>query len=348
MKLNKQHPLYQEDLRYVISEDRSKFLAGKSILITGATGLIGTHLIDSLMMLGNVRIFAVGRSISKARERFGEYFGNSLFSFIEHDETKPFDDSIKADYILPLASNTHPLAYSKYPIETIFTNIKGAENALNLAANTGAKVIYPSSVEIYGNAYGDEDFAEEDTGILNLATSRSCYSESKRVCEAMCKSYASERGIDAMILRLCRVFGPTMLETDTKASSQFINNAIEGKDIILKSKGEQFFSYIYVSDAVASILHLMQYGKFGETYNISNPECNVHLKDFATICAQTGGSQVLFDLPDEVESKGYSCATRAILSNAKLRETSYITKYAINQAINRTIIILANTQMTSK
>lgn len=340
MKLNKQHPLYQEDLRYVISEGRSRFLAGKNILITGATGLLGTHLIDSLMLLGSVRVFAVGRSVSKARERLGEYFDNPLFSYIEQDVTEPFDDSLKVDYVFPLASNTHPLAYSKYPLETIFTNVKGAENALNLAANTGAKIIYPSSVEIYGNAYGNEDFTEDSTGKLNLSTSRSCYTESKRVCEAMCKSYASERGVEVMILRLSRVFGPTMLESDTKASSQFINNATAGKDIILKSKGEQFFSYIYASDAVASILHLMQYGKFGEAYNISNPECNVRLKDFAALCAQSGESKVKFDLPDEVESKGYSIATRAILSNKKLRDTGYIAKYGIGQAVYRTIKIL--------
>ena len=344
MKLNKQHPLYQEDLKYVISEGRSEFLAGKSILITGATGLLGTHLIDSMMMFGGVRVFAVGRSISKAKERLGEYFDNPQFAFIEQDVAKPFDDSLKVDYILPLASNTHPLAYSKYPIETILTNVKGAENALNFAASTGAKVIYPSSVEIYGNAYGDEDFSEDSTGKLNLATSRSCYSESKRVCEAMCKSYASEKSVDVMILRLSRVFGPTMLESDTKASSQFINNAIVGKDIILKSKGEQYFSYIYASDAIASILHLMQYGEFGETYNISNPECDVRLKDFATQCAQSGGSQVTFDLPDEVESKGYSIATRAILSNVKLKSTGFIAKYGIEQAIDRTIKILYDAQ----
>lgn len=342
MGINKKHPRYQEDLRYVIGAGRAEFLAGKSILITGATGLLGVHLIDALMLAGNVRIYAVGRSRTKAAERLGEYFDNPMFSFIEQDVTALFDRALKVDYILPLASNTHPLAYSKFPVETIMTNVKGAENALELAVATGAEVIYPSSVEIYGNAYGDEDFSEEDTGKLNLSTARSCYTESKRVCEAMCQSYAAEKGVVVKIARLSRVFGPTMLESDTKASSQFIKNALAGEDIVLKSKGEQYFSYIYSSDAVAAILHMMQYGRSSEVYNISNPECDIKLKDFAAICAECGGTKVVFDLPDEEESRGYSVATRAILSNKKLAGVQYATKYSIREAIRRTISILAD------
>lgn len=340
MNLNKKHPLYQEDLKYIIDDGRVDFLAGKSLLITGATGLLGVHLIDALMLAGNVYIYAVGRSRAKAEERFGDYFGNPMFSFIEQDVTEPFDKSLKADYILPFASNTHPMAYSRFPIETIMTNVKGAENALEYAVATGAKIIYPSSVEIYGNAYDDEDFSEADTGKLNLSTARSCYTESKRVCEAMCQSYLAEKGIDVKIARLCRVFGPTMLASDTKASSQFIKNAVTGENIVLKSKGEQLFSYIYASDAVAAILHIMQYGKTGEAYNISNPECNIKLKDFAAICAELGGTEVVFDLPEEVESRGYSVATRAILSNRKLKNCGYTSHYSFVNAIERILAIL--------
>lgn len=341
MKLKKKHPLYQEDLRYVLDAGRTDFLAGKSILITGATGLLGVHIIDALMLAGNVRIYAVGRSRAKAEGRLGEYFGNTMFFFIEQDVTEPFDKSLKVDYILPLASNTHPLAYSEFPIETIMTNVKGAENALELAAATGATVIYPSSVEIYGNAYGNESFSEKDTGQLNLSSARSCYSESKRVCEALCQSYAAEKGVDVKIARLSRVFGPTMLDSDTKASSQFIKNALAGEDIVLKSKGEQVFSYVYVSDAVAAILHIMQYGETGESYNISNRDCDVRLKDFATICAECGRAKVVFDVPDEVESRGYSVADRAILSNKKLEGTGYHMHYGIYEAIVRTIAALS-------
>lgn len=269
MKLNKKHPLYIEDIDNVLRVKGLERLKGKTVLVTGATGLIGVHLIDVLMALDNVQIYAVGRSKSKAFSRLGEYFNNPLFHFIEQDVCQEFSDDVYADYVIPAASNTHPLAYSQYPIETIMINVKGAENALELACRCNATLLYMSSVEVYGEALTNEPVAEDYTGKLNLSTSRSCYTESKRVSEALCQSYISEKGAKAKIVRLSRIFGPTMLDSDTKASSQFIKKAIEREDIILKSKGEQYFSYTYASDAVAAMLYVMLHGEYGKAYNIT-------------------------------------------------------------------------------
>ena len=238
MALNKQHKLYQEDLTNILSVKGIEQLHHKCFLITGATGLLGMQLIDALMAMGDVNVVAVRRSKAKAQERLGEYFDSPRFQFLEHDVTLPLLQILPSisslDYIIPLASYTHPMAYSQYPIETLFINIKGAEYALELAEQCGAIVLYPSTVEIYGNAYGDDIFTEDYTGRLNLANARSCYPESKRTCEALCQSFLKERGIQVKIVRLSRVFGPTMLPSDTKASSQFIQNAIAGDDIVLK------------------------------------------------------------------------------------------------------------------
>ena len=340
MTLNKKHPLYQEDLKYILSTKGIESLRGKSILITGATGLLGVNLIDALMAFGDVKVYAVGRSKEKAASRLGEYYSNPNFEFIEQDVCNPFPEALKVDYIIPGASNTHPLAYSQYPIETIMINIKGAEHALNLAERCGATVLYMSTVEVYGNAVGQDVFTEDYTGKLNLATSRSCYTESKRVSEAMCQSYIAERGVNVKIVRLSRVFGPTMLETDSKASSQFIKKAIAGEDIVLKSKGEQFFSYTYVSDAVAAMLYVMINGEVGVAYNISNEKCDVHLKDFAQMCAECNGKDVVFDLPTETEMKGFSIAMQAILDNSKLKSIGFESTYNMKDAVNRTVEIL--------
>ena len=344
IKLNKQHPLYQEDLQRILEIPEIEKLKGKSFLITGATGLIGTCLIDTLMCYNrqdaSIQIYAVGRNWEKAKSRFGEYENDNHFHFIEQDVRQPLPESIKVDVIIPLASNTHPLAYSQYPVETIEINVKGAEYALNKAIACGATVLYPSSVEVYGNARGEDVFTEDYTGNLNLQNARSCYPESKRVSEAICFSYMAEHQVNVKIVRLSRVFGPTMLATDTKASSQFIIKALAGEDIVLKSRGEQFFSYTYVADAVKAMLHVLLHGELGVPYNISNTDCNVKLKDFAGACASWAGKDIVFNLPSEIEQKGYSVAMYAILDNERLLSLGFLPLFSFEEAICRTLDIL--------
>ncbi len=335
-----QHPLYLEDLRNIISDSSAEVLRGRSFLITGATGLIGTSLIDALMCMGGVKVCAVGRSLDRASARLGEWFGSPDFSFLEQDAAQPFPDGLRADYVIPLASNTHPLAYSRYPIETMLINIDGARNALDLAAGCGATVLYPSSVEIYGNAADGKPFAEGDTGRLSLAGARACYTESKRSCEALCQSYAAEKGVKVRIARLCRIFGPTVTAGDTKASSQFLGKAVRGEDIVLKSRGEQLFSYMYVADAVAAMLFVLTRGCDGEAYNISSDKTAVRLKEFAELCADAAGRKVVYDLPSETEKRGYSIADTALLDNTKLLSLGFRPRYEMKDAVERTITIL--------
>ena len=344
--LNKQHPLYQEDLAYIAQVPGIEGLYGKSFLISGATGLIGVCLIDALMHLNKqgagIEIYALGRSREKAAQRLGEYLEDSHFHFVEREASESLLELPQVDVIIPLASNTHPLAYSKYPIETININVKGAEQALEKALACGATVLYPSTVEVYGNARGDDDFTEDYTGKLNLATSRACYTESKRLSEALCQSYIAERGAQVKIARLSRVFGPTMLMSDSKASSQFIQKALAGEDIVLKSKGEQIFSYTYMADAVRAMLHVLLHGENGVAYNISNELCNVRLKDFAQLCAEWANKQVVFELPSETEQKGFSIAMRAVLDNTRLKGLDWTPEYTMKDAVCRTLSILSH------
>lgn len=338
--MNKGHRLYREDISNILSVKGVDELRGKSFLVTGATGMVGVMLIDALMALGDVKVIAVGRSKDKAKERLGEYFDNTNFEFLEHDVCAPFPKDIIVDYIIPMASNTHPLAYSKYPVETMMINLKGAEHALNLAESTGATVIYTSTNEVYGNAVSDEVFDEDSNGKLNLGNARACYNESKRSAEALCQSYISERGVKVKIARLCRIFGPTMLMTDTKASSQFIKKAVVDENIVLKSNGMQFFSYTYVADAVMGLLTVLLNGEYGMAYNVSSERTNVHLRDFARLCAEYNGKSVVYDIPDATEQAGYSIATQAILSNERIKQIGFIPQYDMEDAVKRTIEIL--------
>ena len=324
-------------------------LADKAVLISGATGMVGSFLIDVIMERNgqegmNCRVYALGRSEDKARSRFGERCDHPLFSFIPYDINKPFvrDDIGKVDFVLHLASNTHPMQYSTDPIGTITTNIIGLQNMLEFACAHGAeRFAFASSNEIYGENRGDAElFSEDYCGYIDCNTLRAGYPESKRCGEALCQAYMRQKGIDVCIPRLTRSYGPTMLMSDTKAISQFIRKGIAGEDIVLKSAGTQYYSYTYVADAVSGLLTVLLRGKSGEAYNIADEASDMQLKDLAALIAQNAGSKVVFEIPDAVEAAGYSKATKARLDGSKLRELGWSPVYDLRSGIRRTMEIL--------
>lgn len=323
-------------------------LKNKTILVSGATGMIGKCLIDIIMYKNlknnlNCNIIALGRDRIKAFERFSNYFNNPNFIFFESDINKYINLEYESiDYILHAASSTHPLQYSNNPIETITANVIGTYNLLNLATNKNAKrFLFVSSVEIYGENRDDVDkFDEKYLGYIDCNTLRAGYPESKRTGEALCQAFIKQKGMDVVIARLSRVFGPTMLISDSKASSQFIKNSIKEENIILKSEGNQYYSYSYVFDAVIGLLICLIKGKCGEAYNISDEKFNIRLRDFAEACANTSNKKVVFNVPSELEKNGYSTATKAILDSSKINELGYCVSHEFNEKLNETINIL--------
>ena len=322
-------------------------LHNKTVMISGATGMIGKFLVDLLMYRNesdnlNCTVVALGRNAKKAESRFPEWLNDEHFIFVEQDITKPIDYEGHVDYIIHAASNTHPLAYSSDPIGTITANVDGTRNLLDLAQkNENSRFVFLSSVEIYGQNRGDvELFREDYCGYINSNTLRAGYPESKRVGEALCQAYKKQYGVDVVIPRLSRVYGPTMLLNDSKALSQFILKGVNNEDVILKSEGLQYFSYIYVADCVSAIIKIMLDGENGEAYNVGDENSNIHLKDLANIIANYNNKQVIFELPSEAERAGYSTATTALLDTTKLKELGFNAKTNINEGLNKTITII--------
>lgn len=346
--------LYIEDIDYVSALDLPwNKLKNKSILISGATGQFGSFFIDVIMKKNteelNCKVFALGRNLSRANKLFSLYNNSDLFEFIEWDINKPLllDCINKIDYVVHLASNTHPMQYSSDPIGTITTNIIGLKNLLDFCvSHNSERFAFASSNEVYGENRGDiERFDEKYCGYIDCNTMRAGYPESKRCGEALCQAYIKQAGLDIVIPRFTRSFGPTLLSSDTKASSQFIHKALNGEDIVLKSSGTQFYSYTYTADAVAGLFYVLLKGKSGEAYNIATEKCDVMLKDLASTIAKCCGRKVVFEIPDANESEGYSRATKARLDGGKLEQLGWSAKYNLEEAIMRTITSLNNSNL---
>ncbi len=341
---------YQEDICYVADLNLPwQLLQDNSVLISGAAGMVGSCLIDIIMHKNaddslNCTIYALGRNEGSAKERFGYCWSDKNFCFFEHDINLPLDSSMLGHvrYVLHLASNTHPVAYATDPIGTVTTNIIGTYNMLEFSAKCGAKrFAFASSNEIYGENRGDvELFDEHYCGYIDSNTLRAGYPESKRCGEALCQAFIKQRGVDVVIPRLTRTYGPTMLASDTKAISQFIKKAVAGEDIVLKSLGNQFYSYTYVFDAVAGILTVLLEGESGEAYNIADDSGDIILKDLASVIAEYVDTNVLYEIPDNVESAGYSTATKARLDGSKLESLGWKPSYDVKSGVERTISIL--------
>jgi nucleoside-diphosphate-sugar epimerase len=343
-----EHLLYQEELAFIGGLPIPwESLASAAVVISGATGMVGTQLIDTLMYKNKYdslgcAIIALGRNASKAKNRFHEYWNNPHFQFLECDLNRERQLPIEhADYIIHGASNTNPAAYASNPIETITANITGAVNLLETARKTSARrFLFESTVEVFGQNRGDVDaFAESYCGYIDCNTLRAGYPEAKRTSEALCRAYEQQYGIDSVIIRFARIFGSTLLDTDTKALSQFIGNALRGEDIVLKSAGKQVFGFLYCADAVAALLYAMLLGDGGEAYNADGDDAPIMLCEAAQMIAGIAGVKCVRKEPEKNEAAGYSTANRAVMNCAKLHSIGWRPNYPLGDALLRTYTI---------
>lgn len=327
-------------------------LKGKKFVLSGATGMLGSLLTD-LILYGNrhehwdCSVTALVRNPEKAKIRFRGMTEADGLNLIWADLGETLDREIAekighADYVIHLASNTHPKQYATDPVNTVLSNIVGTNSLLKLSRDVKAeRFALLSSVEIYGENRGDtEQFAEDYCGYIDCGTLRAGYPEGKRAAETLCHAYARQFGVDFVTVRLARAYGPTLQRSDTKAMSQFLWNALAGEPIVLKSEGTQQYSYIYAGDAVRGILWLLTEGKSTEAYNLSGKASDVKLRDLAGTIAGLAGTEVVFDLPDAVEAAGYSKATKAMLDDRKIRETGFGPMYDLKTGLKQTIEIL--------
>lgn len=306
-------------------------LNNKTVMLAGGTGFIGSFICD-VIRYRNRKYNANIKVLSLSRHKRDS---DGTVEYIQADVNREllFDENV--DYVLHLASNTHPAQYREDPIGTITTNIIGCNNLLKYAVEHGAeRFLLTSSVEIYGqgtNLPMDEQYC----GYIDCNNARNGYNESKRTCETLCQAYRKQYGIESVAVRLARIFGPDK-KNDSKAMAQFIGKAVAGQDIVLKSRGNQRYSYCYVADAVSAIFKVLLDGVDGETYNVSDDDEGMTLGEYAEFIASLANKKVVYEIEDDESA---SKATYALLECSKLKSLGWKTLFCVKEALARTYSI---------
>lgn len=336
--------LILKDLNNIMSDTSIpwELLHNKSILITGATGLIGSLLVKSILYYSstNNKKITVGvlvRNKEKAQKLFSEFdTSNLVYEVCDVNNLEKL--SIDYDYIIHTASTTTSIDFIKKPVETILTTVQGTNNLLKIAKETNVKgFLYLSSMEVYGNL-SHELLNEDDVGILKIKDLRSSYPQSKRLTENLCISYAHEYDVDAKIVRLTLTFGPGVPESDNRVFAQFAKSAIKNEDIVLLTKGGTKRDYLYTADAVKGILISLLKGEKGEIYNLSNPDSYCSILDLAKMFCKVANSNstIKFDLDEEKASK-YAKEVHIQLDNTRIDNLGKFERLPFEQHIKNTL-----------
>lgn len=321
-------------------------LKNSSILITGATGLIGSFIVDMLLIYNemedsNITIYALGRSKERLSKRF-DYVKTNNLKYIEHDVVHKPNFGFSVDYIIHAASNAYPAAFNNDPVGTIMSNIQGTKNLLDYGRKHYTKrMLFISSGEVYGNGDSSiESFDESYSGYVDPTLPRSSYPNSKRAGETLCTSYTKQYGLDTVIARPCHTYGPNATSSDNRASVQFLNNALKGEDIALKSPGNELRSYCYIADCASGIISVLLNGKSCEAYNIANPMSTITIAGFASIVAQLTGKKIIYLEQDEIAIEEKTPIKKQVLCSNKIEKLGWKAKYGIEEGIAHTLAIL--------
>ena len=326
----------QEDIEYLVYSGNIPFdeMDNKTVLITGATGLIGSQLVKTILCCNRIRkmhikVLALIRNREKAEKIFAGLLDNENLKFIISDIIYPIHTDKTINYIIHGASITDSQSFVNYPVETINTTINGTKNILELAKEKKVNgMVYLSSLEVYGITDSSlESINENNYGYIDILKTRSSYSESKRLVECLCISYAKEFDIPVKIARLGQTFGAGVEYSDKRVFAQFARSVIEKKNIILKTSGETARNYCYVRDAVAALIFILINGKSSEAYNIANTDTYISISDMANLVVDLfteSEIKVNYDLAENIDALGYNPTIKIKLNSDKLKSLGWV------------------------
>ena len=316
-------------------------LRGKTIAITGATGLLGRCMVHCLLTLNhlkdlNLKIVAIVRNIEKAQH----IFNGSPVIYKVHDfcQQERLDIDVPIDYLIHFASPTASQYFVTKPVETMLTGLHGTEQILNFAKEQSmTSLVNVSSLEVYGTVYDDEVALTEDKqGYIDPMQTRSSYPIAKRAMECMCHAYAKEYGVHTKVARLAQTFGAGVSKDDNRVFAQFARNVIAGHDIVLHTTGELSRCYCYTIDAIEAILYILLKGEDGEAYNVANEATYISIIDLARFLCKNFNPQIkpIIELKDGM---GYSPMTKLRLSCDKIHQLGWTPRYDLQTMFEKLI-----------
>lgn len=339
--------ILQEDIDYIVQSGMIDWdmLKGKSILITGSTGLIGSQIVLALdrynqLREGQIKIYALARNQDKASRVFGDC--SEYVRVVLGDVKMPVEIEEEIDYIIHGASMTSSKEFVDCPVETILTGIEGTNNILRFAKNKKIKgMVYLSSLEVYGVTDPEKkSIKENEYGYIEQMAPRSSYSEGKRMAECLCISYGHEYGVPVKIVRLSQTFGPGVSYSDNRVFAQFARCAIENQNIVLKTKGETYRNYCYIRDAVMGILCVLLKGNSKEAYNVANKDTGISICDMAHMIADDIADKkikVVFDIAGDIAKLGYGPTIKISLDTDKIEQLGWKAEVGLKDAFERMI-----------
>ena len=325
--------IFEEDIKNIINDFDMSVFDGKTILVTGATGLIGKLCVKSLLNSGyNTQVIALVRDEEKAKNIFGE---SKRLTYLVQDINQRINTTRRVDYIIHAASTTSSKDFVEKPVETIYTAINGSRNILEFAKNKRLEgMVYLSSLEIYG-VNEKENIKERDYGYIDILNPRSSYSESKKMVETMCISYGTEYGVPVKIARLAQTFGAGVSISDNRVFAQFAKAIINKENIILHTKGETKRNYCYTTDAVRGIFTILTKGENNNAYSVANKNSYCSISEMAHLL-EDEYTKVEYKI-DEV-NRGYNPTVKIALNTEKLNALGWEAKVDLKEMFDRLIM----------
>lgn len=349
-KFKKDEERNEKELNHIIEKDienilnneiNFKKLENSTVLITGASGMIGSYLMYVLASLNDLQSFNIKiLALVRDKNKIPNYLKNRIdIAVLEQDVCDRIIYNEKIDYIIHAASPASPTIMKKIPVETIMANTVGTLNTLKLAVKNNVKAyLYISSREVYGEPYDwQKEFDEETYGFVDPLLPRSCYSEGKKAAETMCMCFKEQYGLNVKIARPAHTYGPGMSIYDGRVQADFLKNIVNNEDIIMKSRGEAIRTYTYISDVIAGIFFILL-NSDDVVYNIADKNAKLSIKELAKLLVSLYPERKLkVKMELENDIKGCAPFKLGIINSDKLIKLGWKPNISLNDGFKRTV-----------